>query len=257
MRRLSVGASMLRRVGRWFWQSGRTARAVIASVALAPAFVPAVAEADTAQAPRWIYFTGADLWRGGASFHGGLRFSPGGVDQDGFTLKALLASGTYEYLSGGRSIRGVNMLGAIMPGWHFVRGKFIATIYAGPEIQNHRFIPDDFGNRARGTHFGLRAGADLWWEPNEHMMVATSLNYATTGNGFWARTATGWRVLDKFWIGPEAIASGERAYQQYALGLHVTGLKYKSFEWTLAGGVSRNNDGQSGLYGRFGLLTRR
>jgi hypothetical protein len=49
---------------------------------------------------RFILFSGADLWRNGGFLHGGLLWSPGGLDRDGFTFKAILSGGTYRYSSG-------------------------------------------------------------------------------------------------------------------------------------------------------------
>jgi len=251
---------MLRGAVEWRWLSAWCSRAragARAAVLVATVVTAGPGFADTHDPPRFLYFSGADLWRDGASFHGGLRFSPHGVDGEGFTLKALLASGTYRYRSAGTRFSGTNALAAIMPGWQFVRGKFIATLYAGPEIQHHHITPNDPGNRARGTHLGLRSGVDLWWEPDAQTMLAGSLSYATIGDGYWARAAAGWRLLDRFWVGPEAILAGDRSYAQAQLGLHLTGFKFRQFEWTLAGGWSRSYDGRNGAYGRFGLLTRR
>ena len=59
---------------------------------------------------KFLYFSGFDLWRSGGSFYGGLQWAPGGLDQDGFTLKLLIAEGTYRYLSGGTDIRGTGLL---------------------------------------------------------------------------------------------------------------------------------------------------
>jgi hypothetical protein len=45
-------------------------------------------------------FSGADLWRDGRFMHGGLLWSPGGIDREGFTLEAMVSGGTYRYASG-------------------------------------------------------------------------------------------------------------------------------------------------------------
>jgi hypothetical protein len=39
---------------------------------------------------RLLYFSGFDLWREGASSYGGVLWAPGGLNNDGFTLKLLL-----------------------------------------------------------------------------------------------------------------------------------------------------------------------
>ena len=44
-----------------------------------------------------LAFGGTDLWRYGAFLYGGTLWSPGGVDNSGFTLKTQLSGGVYGY----------------------------------------------------------------------------------------------------------------------------------------------------------------
>ena len=41
----------------------------------------------------FLFFGGTDLWRYGAFLYGGAIWSPGGVDNPGFTIKTLLSGG--------------------------------------------------------------------------------------------------------------------------------------------------------------------
>ena len=133
---------------------------------------------------------------------------------DGFTLKVLLAEGTYRYLSGPTDIRGTNLLAAIMPGWRIKRGDLEIKVYAGLDLQNHRLSPDVLANSLWGNHAGLRVSADVWWEPTRAMMLASSISGSTIGNSFGIRGAAGWRLLDRFWTGPEIETSGDEVYRQ-------------------------------------------
>lgn len=206
---------------------------------------------------RFLYFSGFDLWREGASSYGGLQWSPGGLNNDGFTLKLLLAGGQYRYTAGATEITGTNFLAAALTGWRIKRGNFEAKLFAGLDLQHHILSPVDPTNNLRGTHVGLRVGADLWWEPTQKMMLASSLSGSTIGTNFGARIAVGWRVLDRFWIGPEIETMGDEIYRQYRVGAHLTSLKYGPFEWAFGAGYSEDSDHRAGLYGRFSLLTRR
>ncbi len=58
---------------------------------------PVEAGDDGAQ---FLLFSGADLWRDGRFMHGGLLWSPGGLDREGFTLQAVISGGHYRYQSG-------------------------------------------------------------------------------------------------------------------------------------------------------------
>lgn len=206
---------------------------------------------------KFLYFSGFDLWRGGGSFYGGLQWAPGGLNADGFILKVLLAEGTYRYLAGSTDIRGTGLLASFLPGWRIKRGNIEIKLFAGLDLQNHRFSPDDPGNRLRGNHAGLRVGADLWWEPTPNVMLASSVSGSTIGTNFSIRGAAGWRVEDRFWAGPEIETSGDQVYRQYRIGAHVTSLKWSAFEWSLGAGYVEDNSHRSGLYGRISVLTRR
>jgi hypothetical protein len=206
---------------------------------------------------RFLYFSGFDLWHEGTSSYAGLHWAPAGLNHDGFTLKLLLAGGRYRYTAGATGITGTNFLAAALPGWRVKRGNFEIKMYAGLDLQHHILSPDDPGNNLRGTHAGLRAGADLWWEPTHKLMVASSLSGSTIGTNFGARVAVGWRVFERCWIGPEIETMGDEIYRQYRVGAHLTSLKYGPFEWAFGAGYSEDSDHRAGLYGRFSLLTRR
>lgn len=220
--------------------------------------IPSSSELSAASShEKFLYFSGFDLWRNGGSFYGGAQWSPGGLNRDGFTLKVLLAEGTYRYKSGANDIRGTGLLAAVLPGWRIKRGDLEVKIFAGLDLQNHRLAPDDPNNSLRGNHAGLRVSADVWWQPMNTIMLASSLSGSTIGNSFGIRGAAGWRMMDRFWAGPELETSGDDVYRQYRFGAHITSLKTGVFEWALGAGYVEDNSGRAGAYGRVSLLTRR
>lgn len=224
----------------------------------ADATAPAESHLSGGASPeKFLYFSGFDLWRSGNSFYGGAQWAPSGLTQDGFTLKLLLAEGSYRYLAGTTSVRGTSLLAALMPGWRIKRGDLEIKLFAGLDLQNHRLSPNDPGNSLRGNHAGLRVAAELWWEPTATLMLASSVSGSTIGNSFGIRGAAGWRVSDRFWAGPEIETSGDEVYRQYRIGAHITSFKLAAFEWALGAGYVEDNAGRSGLYGRLSLLTRR
>ncbi len=213
--------------------------------------------ASGAAPERFLYFSGFDLWRSGGTAYGGMLWSPGGLNNDGFTLKLLMASGSYLYRSGINDIRGTYLLGSVMPGWRFKRGDLEVKVFVGLDLQHHQTSPDDPGNQLRGDHAGARLNAEIWWEPiPAAMMVSASFSGSTIGDNYGARVATGWHILNQFWAGPEVEASGDQVYRQYRIGAHVTSCRMGDFEWTLGAGYVEDNSHRSGLYGRISLLTR-
>jgi Cellulose biosynthesis protein BcsS len=205
-----------------------------------------------------LLFSGTDFWRNGAFVHGGLMWSPGGLDQEGFTLKLLIGGGTYRYDSGllGTEVIGRQYFGSAMAGWRVKADRFEATIFIGPDLQDHKLDPDDPGGRLRGRYFGLRVGLDVWYEPWPGFMAALNGSAAAPTSDFSARAAVGIRLFDRVFVGPEGQVLGCADYRQYRAGLHATALKIGRLEWSAGGGWATDSDRRSGGYGRLGVLAR-
>jgi hypothetical protein len=155
----------------------------------------------------FLYFFGSDVWPHWAFAHAGVLWSPAGLSNEGFTLKVLINGGAYRYISG--ALNDTTILGqqssiTAMPGWRFKRAGFEFTIFAGFDYQQFRFTPDDPDTRLRGRHFGLRAGFELWHEPSPATMLTADASISSIGAGSYARIAYGWRLFDRFYLGPEA-----------------------------------------------------
>jgi hypothetical protein len=212
--------------------------------------------ANGEQVPRYLLFSGFDLWHAGAFAHGGVLWSPAGLGRRGFTFKLLIAGGRYQYRSGKTDIVGRQLLASAMPGWRFVRGKTEFTVFAGLDLQQHRFTPDDPRSDIRGSHAGVRVGADFWSEPVEDMMITGAVSASTIGPNIWCRAAAGVRLSDWAWIGPELQMMGDGRYEQFRAGTHVTALRAGRFEWSAGFGYALDSDDRDGVYGRIGLLTK-
>ena len=208
--------------------------------------------------PTVLLFSGTDIWRNGAFLHGGLMWSPGGLDEGGFTMKLLVGGGAYRYWSGllGKEVSGTQFTGSARAGWRVKSDRFEGTIFVGPDIQDYRLHPHDIGSRMQGRYIGGRAGLDVWWEPGPGLMAALNLSGATAGGEYGVRAAIGWRVFDAFFLGPEASAEGSTGYSQVRGGIHATGLKIHDLEWSAGAGWVSDSDDRSGIYGRLGVLTR-
>ena len=172
----------------------------------------------------------------------------------------MLGGGTYRYTSGAlgnTDVAGRQLSAAILPGWRFVRNGVIITAFAGFDIQQHGLTPDDPSAGLRGNYAGLRTGFDLWYQPTANTMLAADASVSTIGPSYSARVAFGWRVLDRFYLGPELQGfAADGNYRQIRAGLHITGLRAKGFEWSGGLGWAGDSDRRGSLYGKLGMFTR-
>jgi hypothetical protein len=210
---------------------------------------------------RFLLFSTSDLWRHGGFTHAGVLWAPSGLDREGPVLKLMFGGGVYHYISGALGnvdVRGQQLAGALLPGWRFVRNGFIVTVFAGLDFQNHRLSPDDQTAGLRGGDVGLRTGFELWYEPTPTTMFAADASISTVGPSYSARLATGWRVFERFYLGPELGAfAADDNYRQVRAGIHVTGLRTAQFEWSAGLGWAGDSDRRSSAYGKLGLMMRR
>ena len=209
----------------------------------------------------FLYFTGTDLWRHGSFSHGGMLWSPDGLDRGGFTFKMLIGAGTYQYRSGALGdalVTGSQFTGFALPGWRFVSGKTFVTVFAGLDLQHHSTSPYDPGSDLNGGHAGIRGAIEFWHEPNALTMIAADATVSSIGPSYAARAAFGWRVADAFYLGPEVGGFASRdTYHQLRAGLHITGFRFAWVEWSAAAGWAMDSDDRDGFYARLGLHVRR
>ena len=102
------------------------------------AWPPALRGPATA-AGNFILFSGADLWRDGRFLYGGLLWSPGGLENEGFTLQVLGSGGIYRYRSGAlgdATVFGREAETQLLPGWRFKRGRLELKVFAGLDIKH-------------------------------------------------------------------------------------------------------------------------
>ena len=173
-------------------------------------------------AARFLLFSTSDLWRQGGFSHGGVLWSPEGLDREGVVVKLMFGGGLYRYVSGAlgnAQVIGGQLSAAILPGWRFARRGLMVTVFAGPEIQSHKLVPNDPSAGLRGQYTGARAGFNLWYEPTATTMIAADASISTIGVSYNARLAADVKLLEWFYLGPEAqafAASGN--YRQVRAG---------------------------------------
>jgi hypothetical protein len=233
---------------------GRGGAAIVIAALFLLCSVPAGAQGTGA---RLLFFSGVDLWRHGSFLFGGMTWSPGGLNREGFTLKALLSGGRYDYISGALGkVKGRELVAQFLPGWRFKFGKTELKLFAGIDLQNHDLDPDDPQSGLRGGDTGLRAAFELWSEPTPDTMVAAGGSVTTIEHNYSIRAAVGWRVAGLFYAGPEVQQFACDGYRQRRIGVHLTAFKVRDLEWSAAAGFTRDSDDRDGGYVRLGISRR-
>jgi Cellulose biosynthesis protein BcsS len=221
---------------------------------------PAVQDTTHQDQARVLLFATSDLWHQGGFSYGGALWAPNGLDREGPVFKLMFGGGLYHYNSGALGnidVAGREFAASILPGWRFVRDNFYVTVFLGYDFQNHRLTPDDPSAGLRGSYNGVRTGFEVWWQPTVSTMVAADASVSTIGPGYNVRLATGLRVFDSFYTGPEVQAFGaDDNYRQFRAGIHITGFRTGPVEWSAGAGWATDSDSNSGAYGKLGVWTR-
>jgi hypothetical protein len=228
--------------------------------ALAQALEPDTSQPDGlsggTKVDRVLLYAGFDIWRYGRSAYGGFYWAPDGLNNDGFITRLFVSGGTERYDAGSKRFNTNIIRAAPLAGWRLGQGTLELKVFAGPELENRILTPDVPAAEYRGTHIGARVASELWWEPIPEMMLTSAFSASTNATSHSARAAAGWRVLDRFWAGPEISASSDALSRQVRIGVHLTGFKLDALEWSVAAGYIQDSFHRSGIYGRIGVLTR-
>jgi hypothetical protein len=238
----------------------RLRRSVTTAVAVAALVGIAVdrAAAGGPDDPRFLFFTGTDVWRYGAFLYGGALWSPAGLDKSGFTFKTLLNGGGYTYTSGtlNADIKGTTVSAAVLPGWKFIADNLIVSVFAGPVVQDYRLSPYDPGSHLHGLYAGGQFGADLWFQPTPASMISINGTVASIGPTGSLRVTVGARLFDRMFVGPENQEIWCGDFEEYQFGAHVTALHTDKLEWSAGSGWGVTSDHRNGPYLRVGVNTR-
>jgi hypothetical protein len=204
---------------------------------------------------RLLYFSGVEVQRWSLAAYAGAQWAPARIDRDGFILRMVMSDSIERYTTRMQSYDTNIVRVAIMPGYRFSRGKVEIQVFGGLGIEGDLLLVDRRADRLRAK-VGPRIGADVWWEPSRLLMLQYSISGTTIDNAVSMRAAAGWRLFDRFWIGPETTASGDDFSRQYRVGAHFTGLRSDEYEWSVGAGHVWDSYRREGVYGRISVVIR-
>ncbi|MDR6303679.1 hypothetical protein GGQ85_001373 [Nitrobacter vulgaris] len=207
---------------------------------------------------RFLFFSGIDLWSNGLAGYNGMLLAPkGDLNNDGFLVRLFMSDNLERYDTATQRFTTNIFRASALPGWRTKRGDLEIRVFAGPTLEIRGVKPDVQTGKLSGSRFGGQLASELWWEPTPAMMVAASGAITTIYSVYSARAAAGWRLFDRFWIGPEVSVSTDRFSTQYRIGTHLTGFKTGMLEWSVGAGLVEDSFDRSGIYGRVSALLRK
>jgi hypothetical protein len=231
----------------WTWQS------LLDSEVMNP--VPVARDIFTGMPDRMFYFTGFDVWRYGFGGYVGAQWAPNRIDRDGFIVRLFGSESVERYVTPAHRYETQTMRGALLAGYQFQLERLTLQLLGGVDVEAD--LPKVDRRSASPTgRVGARLTTDVWWEPTQQLMLQYSFSVGSIGPDTGARAAAGWRLLDRFWVGPEISAFGDQYGRQYRVGAHLTGLRTGDYEWSIGAGYVEDEFQRSGIYGRIGILLR-
>ncbi len=151
------------------------------------------------------------------------------------------------------SIRGTSQVNGLI-GYQWALERTMVAAFLGLEAEREAPRREVDGFRSRT---GLRAQAELWSHPTERSLATATIILGSARPHVWSRIAAGYDLLETgVFLGPEATYYASDGYDEWRLGLHATGLRWRRFHLRLSGGYWQASDDRRGAYVAFGVHTR-
>ncbi len=178
------------------------------------------------------------------------------LDEPGLLIMGTTGSGQYRYRSEnveGRLVTDRPTQAGLLAGAQWFMGpETLVAIFFGPEYENQTLSPNDPGNKALRSRFGLKGQIEVYARPTDRTLVTATLVAGTAAPSVRGRLSAGFRVFEDVFIGPEITAYMNATYDEARLGLHATGIAIGRFTLQASGGLKRDGDGRLGAYGALG-----
>jgi outer membrane immunogenic protein len=219
-----------------------------------------VAASDTVNESfkRVAAFSGADVSKYSTSGWMGALIAPvGDLDTSGPRFFIIGEGGRYKYPAGSGFIRGVSTSGDVLAGYGFEGDNYSVNLLAGANAANHMLSAIDPTNSVQGTAFGAKARADAWLNPTPQSLIHGEAEYSTAFRTYYAAAKLGYDITQnqRIFAGPEVAALGNRRFDQWRVGAHLTQLKIGKIQADVSGGYAHDSVVGDGAYGNVEVST--
>ncbi len=177
-------------------------------------------------------------------------FSP--LVENGLRLRLGGFGGVYQYVPSEvylGNIHGEFQQGEMLVGYEWISRQMQFGLFGGVEISHDGITPNDPNNTVKGTHGGLKIGADFYASPTELWMASAIASYSTDHNAYYSRFKFGFALAPGLFAGPEALALGDDFFHQFRVGAHLSGLRVGNVQLGVSGGFLDDEVRGAGAYG--------
>jgi hypothetical protein len=207
-------------------------------------------------ASRTHIFSGADF----NSFNGnfgflGTTFAPWGLDNSGLRIGAFSGVGSYAYAANtGAKSGGKFVTSDAMIGWAVATETSNTKFMIGANFQDHKLDIPDPANPVQGFKAGFKGQVDTYINPTPSTMVFALGAYSTAFKTYFSEVKAGVALPTEktVFIGPQFIALGNERFDQWRVGMHLTGVRFGYFDIDMAGGFVRDSGSGKGAYATIG-----
>lgn len=180
-------------------------------------------------------------------------FAPfNGLEHNGFRFRVIGLIGRYDYdasAPGVGEVTGNQAGGSLLGGYEWAVNKTKIGVYGGIDVINNRLNKFDPGNDTEGTTYGFRAGVDFYSNPTSSTMAAGTFTFTTANTGYYVRLRGGVAAYEQMYVGPEVLVLGDSFYNQWRLGLHLSGVQLGPVQFGVSGGYLNDSTKGNGGYG--------
>lgn len=188
-------------------------------------------------------------------FSGGTVAPFGGLNDDGWRLRAVLGYGRYSYSGRQLSPPGQRHLtfsdhvafADAMLGYQRQFGALTAKGFLGLAVVDHDpSLPDTTAN-VSGSEFGPKLQVELWHDPGGINWTALNASYTTAHDTYALDLRSGFRLSDRFSVGTQLTIDNQASDAIGLKGAYARGGAFLRYTWasgefSVSGGVAVDLD---------------
>ncbi len=173
-----------------------------------------------------------------------------GLDESGLRLRLGGVIGQYSYTNSTLgTIKGTQSDVSFMIGYEWVTARASFGVYGGANYDNNSIDKYDSANKSVGKGTGVKIAVDFNYRPTDYTMFAGVASFSSMHSAYYSRLKAGYAIAPQVYVGPEAVFMGDDFFQQWRVGLHMTGAKFSMLQLGASAGVLVDKVRGTGLYG--------